>query len=556
MSGTGSSPVVAPAYVFDIWGCRGSRNLEPGRSRLGGRTSCYSILAGDEILVCDAGRGLAALGVAMKQSVQYGSLRRIHILLSHAHMDHWEGLKDVDWFWMKDRPLEVVLHGPGEAIEAARAAFAHPSYVPLEQLTFGSDVNFRVEPMRAGDERTIGPFQIKTAPLNHYSGSGSGKRLLDTIGFRIQAGDGPVISYLSDHEPNNDTKKEEDFLISGSSLILVDAHFDELAKQAFGHGSIEFASRLARDVSGALVIAGHLGSLLRDEDIIAAVLRHAAGVDNCRIAREGDSYRWSAKEKRFAVRTFSRDAIPAIQAGGGLTIPEEIDILRHELRTPVSQILGYCDLLQQEMEAEGSTRHIDDLRRIERASQALLFYVDNISASDVKAASGGGAPHVGDAAASREPAAESADASPRADLEHVLVVDADEVNLDVISRKLRAQGYRVSVLSDGTRALQKIADEKPDAVILDVSIQGIGGMDVLRVMREQHAKDDLPVLMTMPRHESDEFAEALRLGANDCLTRPLSYPILLARLETIFSLRRSNQIIRRLSRELDSRGEH
>ena len=274
--------------VFHVWGCRGSRNLEPGRSRIGRCTSCYSLIAGDELIVFDAGRGLASLSVAMSRDARYENVRSVTILLSHAHMDHWEGLKDADWFWLKDKPLDVTLLGPAEAVETARVAFAHPSYVPLEQLTSGSNVRFHAEALHAGECRGLGSFLLTTAPLNHYSGQGSTKRYLDTIGFRLSRTSGPVVSYLSDHEPGTISAASESLLTDGASLILVDAHYLDVEDHAYGHGSVEHAAKLARSLPDTVVMAGHTGSLLADEEIIAAVLRHAAGIDNCRIAREGD----------------------------------------------------------------------------------------------------------------------------------------------------------------------------------------------------------------------------------------------------------------------------
>src|SRR4030095_9600094 len=86
---------------FDVWGCRGSRSLIPHYSTVGNYTSCYSVLYGRELFVLDGGRGLAALGQALFETKRFSKVRRVHLLLSHAHMDHWEGIKDAEWFWSR-----------------------------------------------------------------------------------------------------------------------------------------------------------------------------------------------------------------------------------------------------------------------------------------------------------------------------------------------------------------------------------------------------------------------------------------------------------------------
>ncbi|MEW6365613.1 MAG: response regulator [Acidobacteriota bacterium] len=565
-----TGPSRTPIFVFDIWGCRGSRNLEPGSSRLGTRTPCYSVLGREELLVFDAGRGLAALGIAMKQGVRYQNVSHIHLLVSHAHMDHWEGLKDVDWFWLKDRPLEVTLHGPSEAVEAARAAFAHPSYVPLEQLASGTNVRFDVDALKAGDERDLGSFRLKTAALNHYSGSGPTKRMLDALGFRAEGKDGPVVSYVSDHEPSPSHAADEARLVTGASLIVLDAHYANISEHSYGHGSIEYAARIARSYPDTLVMASHIGSLLSDESIIESVLRHAQGVANFRLSREGDSYFWNWREQKF----ITHGQPPAVSVGsdgtprrpfpkGGLATPEDLHILRHELKTPINQIMGYSELIEEEMEDKGESSYTADLRKIHKASQQLLYLVDQIQLPD----SAPGAPppvpqhstgleqataEIGtdDEAAVALPADYDQNGAPG---EHVLVVDDNELNLDMLSRRLKGRGYRVSVASDGQQAFEKVNADRFDAILLDIMMPGISGLDVLKALRKTYTPADLPVIMATARDQSEDIVEALKLGANDYVTKPLDFPVVVARLRTHLSLKKARDRVNRLVEGLEVR---
>ncbi len=544
-------PGLPDTCVFHVWGCRGSRNLEIGRSRIGRCTSCYSLIAGDELIVFDAGRGLSSLSVAMSRDPRYQNVRSVTILLSHAHMDHWEGLKDADWFWLKDKPLDITLLGPAEAVETARVAFAHPSYVPLEQLTSGSNVRFRAEVLHAGEQRDLGSFVLTTSPLNHYSGMGTTKRCLDTIGFRLSLASGPVVAYLSDHEPGTDLLVNESLLTAGASLILVDAHYLNVADHAFGHGSVEHAARLARKLPDTVVIAGHTGSLLADEEIIAAVLRHAAGIDNCRIAREGDSYRWNSREGKFAGAHYAR----ARKTVGGAAPAAEIDILKHELRIPVHRILSYCDLLRQEMEEAKDRTYIDDVRTVQKAADELLFLLERTGQqeervpSEPASAASPGAPDSpalpGTGSESELGASPSSGAPGR-----ILIVSHDEATLDVLSRLLAGKGYRVTVATEGRQAIDNVERQSYDLALLEADMPSISGLDVVHALRKTRGKTDLPIILLLSSEQRSQYEEALRSGANDCTARPLDFPILLARVESLVALRKAVALSCRLEQQL------
>jgi ribonuclease BN (tRNA processing enzyme) len=284
---------------FDVWGCRGSRSLVPRRSRVGNNTSCYSLLYGEDLFVFDAGRGLAALGYAMREDKVFRRVRRVNVLVSHAHMDHWEGLKDVDWFWYKGNGLTVRIFGTPQALQALRTGFAHPLYVALDLLAIGTVRSIRYDELGAGQRRTIGPWTLATRSLHHYSGQGRSYRVLDTLGFRLQAPDGAVVAYLCDHQPTHETAAVERFLLRGAGLAVCDAHFPDRLHHAHGHGSQEHAAAMARAHSGVIVLAGHYGPALSDEDIVAAHARHGKGTPNYRLAREGDSYSWDRRRAAF-----------------------------------------------------------------------------------------------------------------------------------------------------------------------------------------------------------------------------------------------------------------
>ena len=112
----------------------------------------------------------------------------------------------------------------------------------------------------------------------------------------------------------------------------------------------------------------------------------------------------------------------------------------------------------------------------------------------------------------------------------ILVVDDMEDNRIVISRRLALRGYDVIEAASGGEAISLVATESPDAVLLDFMMPGISGIDVLRSLREHHDAASLPILMVTARSEVESVVQALEVGANDYVTKPISFPVLLARL--------------------------
>jgi phosphoribosyl 1,2-cyclic phosphodiesterase len=289
----------APLIDFDVWGSRGSHAILPARSRVANDTSCYSVLHGEDLFAFDAGRGLVRLGHALEANPRFEAVRNVHVLVTHAHLDHWEGLKDVSWFWRRGNGLEVTLYGTRQGLGAIQRGFAHPAYVPLDVLALGTLGALRWMPLEAGERRRIGPFTLTTFPLNHYSGGGRSKRFLDTVGFRLGVADGPVVSYLSDHEPTAETRSTEDAALRGAHLAVYDAHFRHIREHMYGHGSQEHAARMARAYPNTRVLAGHIGPMLTDAEVFAAHRQYSRGVGNFGLAIQGTRFAWSRRKGSF-----------------------------------------------------------------------------------------------------------------------------------------------------------------------------------------------------------------------------------------------------------------
>jgi two-component system, OmpR family, response regulator len=113
----------------------------------------------------------------------------------------------------------------------------------------------------------------------------------------------------------------------------------------------------------------------------------------------------------------------------------------------------------------------------------------------------------------------------------ILVVDDEPAVRTSLERALALEGYDVDLAANGAAALDRLAAWPPDAVVLDVSMPGLDGLEVCRRMRQ--AGDRTPVLMLTARDAVDDRVRGLDTGADDYLTKPFSFAELGARLRAL-----------------------
>lgn len=114
----------------------------------------------------------------------------------------------------------------------------------------------------------------------------------------------------------------------------------------------------------------------------------------------------------------------------------------------------------------------------------------------------------------------------------VLVVDDVDANVAFASKVLARMGYRPVVANSGEEALEKFLAESPDMILMDVMMPGIGGLEATRRIRQVAGSRWLPILMVTALGREDEILEGLRAGADDYLVKPLSLPMLQAKVQT------------------------
>lgn len=115
----------------------------------------------------------------------------------------------------------------------------------------------------------------------------------------------------------------------------------------------------------------------------------------------------------------------------------------------------------------------------------------------------------------------------------ILVADDDELLAQLIAMKLIEAGFNVTLADDGEKALKMINETMPDAIILDGMMPGLDGMDVLRLVKEQEATKNIPIMMLTARGMGKDVVSGLELGAADYLVKPFMPEELVDRLGRI-----------------------
>jgi two-component system, sensor histidine kinase and response regulator len=198
--------------------------------------------------------------------------------------------------------------------------------------------------------------------------------------------------------------------------------------------------------------------------------------------------------------------------------------LLHDLRTPLNQIIGYSDMLAEE--ATEPTGITDDLQKISSAGKRMLQIIDeNFTAGLEKLRT----------------VQMSVDARPRVaiptlqtaiDPGVILVVDDDESNRDVLSRRLTRQGHTVKIAHNGTDALSLMADTVFDVVLLDIMMPDIDGYEVLRRIKTSDRLHHTAVIMISAVNEVQSVVRCIQAGAEDYLTKPFDATLLKARVDS------------------------
>ena len=120
----------------------------------------------------------------------------------------------------------------------------------------------------------------------------------------------------------------------------------------------------------------------------------------------------------------------------------------------------------------------------------------------------------------------------------VLVVDDEVYILHILDFILGAESYDVVTATNGEQALQKVRDEKPDLVILDIMMPRLDGYETCRMIKNDNATKHIPVILLTAKGREIDQKLGREVGANDYITKPFSPNKLIERVQAILGVRR------------------
>jgi diguanylate cyclase (GGDEF)-like protein/PAS domain S-box-containing protein len=126
----------------------------------------------------------------------------------------------------------------------------------------------------------------------------------------------------------------------------------------------------------------------------------------------------------------------------------------------------------------------------------------------------------------------------------LLIVDDNEMNRDMLARRLARKGYDVLVANGAQELVESVKQDGVDLVLLDIEMPEITGLDALRILRKVYSAAELPVIMVTAKNQSEDIITALDLGANDYLTKPIDFPVAVARISTQLAHKRSQEALK------------
>jgi diguanylate cyclase (GGDEF)-like protein/PAS domain S-box-containing protein len=126
----------------------------------------------------------------------------------------------------------------------------------------------------------------------------------------------------------------------------------------------------------------------------------------------------------------------------------------------------------------------------------------------------------------------------------LLIVDDNEMNRDMLARRLARKGYEIAATESAQQLLQRVKEDAVDLVLLDIEMPEISGLDALRTLREAYSPIELPIIMVTAKNQSEDIVKALDLGANDYLTKPIDFPVAVARIGTQLSHKRAQEALK------------
>lgn len=119
----------------------------------------------------------------------------------------------------------------------------------------------------------------------------------------------------------------------------------------------------------------------------------------------------------------------------------------------------------------------------------------------------------------------------------ILLVEDNEMNRDMLSRRLVRNGFEVAIAVDGSQGVAMAATEKPDLILMDLSLPVIDGWEATRRVKADPATQSIPIIALTAHAMADDKDKALAAGCDDFDTKPVELPRLLAKIQALIAAR-------------------
>ncbi len=119
----------------------------------------------------------------------------------------------------------------------------------------------------------------------------------------------------------------------------------------------------------------------------------------------------------------------------------------------------------------------------------------------------------------------------------VLLVEDNEMNRDMLSRRLLRKGYEVVLALDGQQGIDMAQSEKPDIILMDMSLPVVDGWEATRRLKAETATRDIPVIALTAHAMAGDRDKAMEAGCDDYDTKPIELPRLLGKIEALLQKR-------------------
>lgn len=117
----------------------------------------------------------------------------------------------------------------------------------------------------------------------------------------------------------------------------------------------------------------------------------------------------------------------------------------------------------------------------------------------------------------------------------ILLVEDNEMNRDMLSRRLIRKGYEIIIAVDGGEGVEKTMSEKPDLILMDMSLPVIDGWTATKQLKEKEETKSIPIIALTAHAMQGDYEKAMNAGCDDYDTKPIELPRLLTKIESLLT---------------------